>query len=115
MSWLKTYMSFDVLHVIWDVSYTNYNTKVWEYIDVLCSYFDEINIKDRLKYPPLQCGTDYIYTILDATECYIEKPLDNDERQRIYSGYKKRTTLKYSVASVLKEPLIIHVTSIRSI
>ena len=79
-------------------------------LDLELQYFDEINIKDRLKYPPLQCGTDYIYTILDATECYIEKPLDNDERQRIYSGYKKRTTLKYSVASVLKEPLIIHVS-----
>ena len=69
-----------------------------------------IKIEDRLNYRPIQWRTDYIYTVLDATECYVEKPVDNSERTRIYSGYKKRTTLKYNVVAILNIPLIIHIS-----
>jgi hypothetical protein len=52
----------------------------------------------------------HISSVIDATECYINKKIDKSESNEFYSGYKKNCTLKYSVVSTLFKKLIIFIT-----
>ena len=50
-----------------------------------------------------------ISSVVDATECFIDKPGDTNLRADTYSGYQKRTTLKYNAVATLSKKFIAHV------
>lgn len=108
---LKTYLPEDALQAIFKVNWKTFHEHAWHVIDYLSQQM-EFLIDRRLVYSDhwIDIGDHFgISTVVDATECYIEKPSDVNLRTSTYSGYKKRTTLKYNVVATLSKGLIVHV------
>ena len=103
---LKLYLPIDVLHALWNVAYDTYNKKIWEVIDFLFKHFDEIQFEER-KINKIKIGNKYVVGVVDATECYIERPMEN--QREVYSGYKKRHTYKYTIVCIRSKKVIIFV------
>jgi hypothetical protein len=111
-SFLKLYDTYDVLHTLWKVSYNTYYYKIKEMIDFMDQSFNTISADDRTR-TVIQWIHDgvqyYICGIIDATECEILKPQNNQERYYLFSGYWGTTSLKYNVICDISGIKIIHV------
>jgi hypothetical protein len=117
---LKTNDPYDALHATWHVSWQKYHDCVWDSIDTLILRLDTIRFSERLNLSPLVFrtalgnGIDFVdecaYSICDATECPISRPVEQRFQRYLYSGYKKRHTLKYNLVVAVSCDLILHVS-----
>lgn len=106
-SFLKCYSTIDVLHTTWGVSYNTFNTHVWDVLNGFDLKWNNVDFEERRHHKSIILDGYWIRSIIDATECFICRPIAN--QHLLYSGYKKRHTLKYTVIITLFDKIIINV------
>lgn len=110
LSFLKMYLPIDVLHALWNTSYTTFNSTVWNILENLVQSWDTISLNYVHNFFPVRFADCLIVAIIDTTECFVLRPSNQEEQEEIYSGYKKAHTLKYlTVISVKGKILFIDV------
>lgn len=114
-AFLKCYLPIDCLHTIFNVSYTTFNETIWHFLDGFGEYWSTIDFQNRKNWPGRMFRDHYVTCIVDTTECYIQRPGDQDVQQDYYSGYKKSHTLKYSVIISLTNRCIVNIDVINLI
>ena len=110
MRFMSMYVSYDILHAVFNVSYNNFHEKVWKVINQLYNTMDEIDFDERLEYLKIKLGEKYISGIIDATELCVEKPQNKLWFNEVFSGYYGTTTYKYNVICNVDGNKIIHVS-----
>jgi hypothetical protein len=69
--------------------------------------FIKIHWQDRLDANSAEGLLQGIYTIIDATECIIQRPSDPDLQRYMFSSKKKRHGLKYEIAVRISDGRIV--------
>ena len=100
---MKSNSTLDSIHSQYNMAYGTFTSRLWRTVDLLNLTLGSWTLfSGRLNYDPLVIHFEdgshkKIWSIIDATECYISRPTDQEKQRFFYSGYKKRTTLKYNV------------------
>lgn len=106
-SFLKMYDTVDTLHTIWGVSYDTYNNAVWKIIAHLNSVMDS---SAPANLHTVRCGRYRMHLVVDATECLIEHPTRRNIERAVYSGYKRKCSLKYLLCVSTDGKYIVYVS-----
>jgi len=107
LTFLRTYDTFDQLSCFWNCNKGMYEKTIWDLIKHLYYYLDEIDSSVRFQEEYQYMGSFYSRVVTDCTECLLEKPTNKEENFRCYSGYKKRTTLKYFTIVLSTKPILV--------
>jgi len=105
-NFMKEYPTQDVLASNWKISRPTLIKKIWTILYYLNDHMNEISLDDRFnaKIGIFEWGA--VVGIHDATECPIERPVDNNLRRLFYSGKKKDFTLKYEITVCISDGII---------
>jgi hypothetical protein len=110
---LKNNNVFSSAHETFKISYSKFHKIFWESVQILLDVLPDFDFNDRLNSfyatskPVL---FENVYSIIDATECRIENPVNRVIQNYFYSGKKKYCTIKYQVIIDFKSSKIIYVS-----
>jgi hypothetical protein len=120
LNFMMSNVTFDALHSDWGCAYDTFYNTIWTAIDTLFARMKLIDFVKRLEFEPIKVvirespQSDYeafrIFSIIDATECPVSRPKDDVYQRFLYSGYKKKHTLKYNVICCVMNDYILHVS-----
>jgi len=101
LDYLRQFETFQSLGVKFEVSESTAHKIFHKWLPILVSFLppsllEQVNDKpgDLEWVQEILCSYELI---VDSTEQPIERPLDNEEQKKYYSGYKKRHTMKQQV------------------
>ncbi len=80
----KIYAAIDFSHYIFKISYNTFNNNLRNTINY---YFSKIrfNYNDRFSDKEIEIKNYKIYSVIDTTECFIERP-EKEIQETYYSG-----------------------------
>lgn len=113
--WLRIYATYEVLGFLFDLDKSNVQRNMKPILEVLEKEMGkEISWPDKEKRQKMRMAQfmkefSDVVAIVDATEQPTQRPKDNDEQKKYYSGKKKRHTLKKQII-VTPEGETIHVS-----
>lgn len=101
--WLRIYATYEVLGFLFDLDKSNVQRNMKPILEVLEKEMKkEIVWPDKEKRQKMRMSQfmkefSDVVAIVDATEQATQRPKDNDEQEKYYSGKKKRHTLKKQI------------------